>query len=49
MTTYQKHRDHGLEMKSLKLTNVLHLLFATSFVMAVFIVPTISAMMFLFF
>jgi hypothetical protein len=49
MTTYQNYRDHRLDVTSFKLTNVLHMLFAVSFVIAVFIVPTIGAMVFLFF
>jgi hypothetical protein len=49
MTTYKSYHDHGLEITPFELNKFLHKLFAALFVMAVFIVPTIGAITFLFF
>lgn len=49
MTTYQIYHDHKMEIKTFEFYKFLHILFATLFLTAVFIVPVIGAIVFLFF
>ena len=48
MATHQTYHNHRLEITTFELSKALHILFVALFLTAVFIVPTIGVIMFLF-
>jgi len=49
MTTYLSYHDHQFEIENFNVNKILHVLFAGLFIMATYIVPSIAAIIFLFF